>query len=190
MIKDIRVGFTAGTGIISHAIRMVDRADVDGVKVPSAINHVLLRVIYQDGMDFVFQSHGNGGVGICFTNDIKRAISDGKVFRYADKSLGLNQQLCDLCVSRMMTFTGAGYDQLAILAYYLSLALKIKKASEMHDFDRYTCNEAVIKVLSGMVSWANSDVRPTPEPIFAAVFQCQSPVYFKNNPSVPLDFWP
>lgn len=190
MIKDVRIGFTAGTGLISWAIRWVDRATVDEKRVPSSINHVLIRVIYHDGMDFVFQSHGKGGVGICFTNDVKEAISHGKVFRYAEKSLGLSYEHAQMAIHRMQTFTGSGYDYFAILMYYIGIAMRVQKASGVHESGRYTCNEAVIRILAGMNPWANPDRRPTPEPLFETVFQCPSPVYFENNPAIPLDFWP
>jgi len=189
MIRDIRIGFTAGAGPIGWAIRRLDQAQLEDGAAPSKINHVLLRVICLDGFDFIFQSHGKGGVGICFTSDLKRAVGDGKVFRYAEKSLGLNLQSNQLAVARMQTFSGAAYDRFMIACYYAAFRFGWNKAPALGNDARYTCNEAVLKVLAGLVSWANAEDRKTPEALFAAAFQCPSPSYFGEHPDIPTDFW-
>lgn len=189
MIRDVRIGFTAGAGPVGWAIRHLDRAYIDGGTAPSLINHVLIRVLTLDGFDFIFQSHGKGGVGISFTSDLKRAIGDGKVFRYAERSLGLHLPMAQLAVARMQTFTGSAYDHWMIACYYAAFRFGWRKAPAFGNDARYTCNEAVVKVLDGIIPWADADARQTPEALFTAAFQCPSPVWFKGHTDIPIDFW-
>lgn len=190
MIKDIRVGFTAGVGPVGAAIRALDRATLkDGTGAPSKINHILTRIIYLDGLDIIFQSHGKGGVGICFTQDLRRAIADGTVFRYAEKSLELDQATAKAALERMKSFTGAGYDYRMIALYYAAMRLGWKAAPNLGAAGRHTCNEAFLKVFAGLVAWVDTDLKPTPEPLFYAAFGEASPDYFRSHASIPPAFW-
>lgn len=184
MIQDIRIMFTAGNTITSWLIRRLDRAYVDGGRtVPSKINHVGLRIIYNNGPDLICQSHGLHGVGLCFTSDLKRAVSDGKVYRYAEKSLCLHQWQMAVIERRMAELTGAGYDYWMIAIYYLAIRLHFRKPSA-GVYDRYTCNELVATLLSGIVPWIRDDGTQTPEVLFAAAFAEPSPFYFENHPAI------
>lgn len=187
MISDIRIGFTAGVGQVCWAIRRLDRAVMPGgITVPSRINHVLLRMVYEDGPDLIFQSHAGTGVALCFFSDLTRAIAEKRVKRYAEKSLRLCRDDMDAVIRRLPKFEGAGYDYRLIALYYLAIRLGLYRLPSIHHRGRYTCNELVTAALAGIVPWITDDGWQTPEALFAAAFQCPSPVWFDHHQGVSL----
>lgn len=185
MIRELRMGFTAGRGPGGALIRRVD-ADVlpTGEEVPSAVNHVLLRAFYTDGLDLVFQSHGIRGVGICFTTDVQRAVSEGRVFRYAEYPLNLQPMDMTLADCRMRHLSGAGYDHWQICLYYAAARLGFERLVRFGNDRRFTCNEAVFEVLKGLSAQWEFEWAPTPTQLFAHVFGEPSSVYFKHHRAV------
>ncbi len=184
MIRDIRIGFTAGVGPVSWAIRRLDRAYLDGGRTaPSRINHVLLRVIYAAGPDLIFQAHGGKGVGVSFTAKLCRAIHAGTVKRYAEKSLELDHAARLRVEARITQIDGCGYDYWRIALYYLAFRFGYRRHGDGVEH-RYTCNEAVCMALDGLIPWIRDDGSQTPERLFAAAFKCPSPIYFEGRPAI------
>lgn len=147
MIKSVSICFTRGSNVISWAIRNLDRT-FNGK--PGVINHTLLRFVFDNGMDIIFQSHGIRGVGICYKVDIDRAMAAGKVVDFVEIPLNLTDDEKLVLYHKTTEITGTGYDHLLILAYYLAFRFGFTLPKFLGSDTKYTCNEAVCEVLSSL----------------------------------------
>ncbi len=186
-IEEVRIGWTGGAATVSRLIQKFDFALVDGERMPSAINHVLLRFIFKNGPDLIYEAT-NKGIAPSPFEHLERAMANGKVVRLIERRLPADPFMGAVLWRRACEKHGTGYDWRLIILYliwsrYLN---KSKNAAWLFAFDnpsRMTCNEFVAHVVQPIMPTeaAQGTKGYTPEKFFEAVIGVPSPVYVETR---------
>jgi hypothetical protein len=174
----LRMGWTAGSSLLSRLIQRHDFAEVDGVRIRSGVNHVLLHWVFPDGSpSWVFES-GRHGIAWKPWANLERALDSGKVVKLIEARLGMDEWELTQAWERAVALHGRGYDWAQLYRYriwtrYFRKRLKGigKKILSSTNPKRFTCNEAATHVLRGLVQGIplDADNRFTPEGLFVAL---------------------
>lgn len=197
-VKELRVGWTAGSPLVCRLIRRCDFAIVDGVRVPSAINHVLLHFIFRgDGPDLIYEA-GPWGIESSPFVHLEAALDSGRVTRLIEWAVPLDEPDLNAIWIHASNLHGDGYDYRMLAFYLIWTKILGKKPSRwlfrMDNKRRFTCNEFVVTVLEGLIPEVpvGADKSFTPEGLFNRIVGIPSPVFIQeHSPREPrryLDF--
>jgi len=184
-VKEIRIGWAAGTARLSRWIRVMDYArDKLGKRIPSRINHVLIHFIFQDGPDIIIEALFDRGIQTSPFRHLELALREQRVTRLIEYVVPLPPAALAGIWTAAERYHGKGYDK-RLLVLYLIWGRYFGK-SKIWDFifrldnpDRFTCNEFAVGVLAGRIPEipATAPKDFTPEGLFKAVMGMSSPDY-------------
>lgn len=154
-IREVYDFWTAGTAMVSKLIRRLDGIEIDGVEYKARINHVGRRFVFSNGISICCESHVGAGVQLTPWDHILRAIESGKVIRYHEVKLDLDQPAMLALWERHERLHGKPYDKGMILAYYAWIRLfrkhvRTRSVASRFSNDAYTCNELFVQAGHGI----------------------------------------
>ena len=180
-IISVRICWSKGKDwLISKNIQRLDK---------SFFNHVFLMITFSNGLVLILESHFKGGVQITTVNRLARAKASGKVIFTYEHEIKMEEESMMHIWSRFCDLDGDGYDIKRIIGYWLWIRLtskKGKKAWKLHSKGKYTCNELVVELLSGLCEKLPvRDFRLTPEGLFVRFIGESSLKKFAPKPKYP-----
>jgi len=185
IVKEVRLGWTAGTAKLSKRIRALDYArDESGNRIPSMINHVLLHFIFHNGPDMIVEALFDKGVTTSPFKHLQTALQDDRVLRLIEYVLPLDEDALGAIWTAAEAFHGKGYDKRLLILYliwgrYFGKSKFADFIFRLDDPDRFTCNETAVGILAGRIPQIPIDAPKafTPEGLFLAVLGMSSPIY-------------
>ena len=159
----VSMGFTRGANFFpSGAIRYLDGG---------RYNHVYWKFHFNGGHALIYESHMSGGVQITPYEHLLSAKTKGKVLEIHEVDMGATSKEATLLWNDCIPLHHKGYDRARIMGYYAWIRFtrrEGKKVLNLHNKDRYTCNEFVVETgrRGGIPLMDGIDFSYTIEPLY------------------------